>query len=998
MQLPPPPGDPPPVHFPVIASIAPLVASGLIWAVTGSPFAMIFGALGPVIAVATMADGRRQNRRTTRRDSAAWHAARDAVVSAIGERHNVLREAAWARMPAASTILAGEADSARWHPGATALVALGTGVVESGILLEGSHSGLGAVVSPMNDEDAVLSTWAGRLKDGPVVADIGVGLGIVGRPALTHAAARAVLVQLTHARSPAEAAISGIPADGWEWMAALPHATGPPGASEKARAGTASAGTASAGTVSARTARTEIMVVERSGFASSSGGVPCQLIALSESADLLPPGCATVIRLFAGARAVVLRSPVHPAGLEFTPELVSEAQAANFATSLSAAAARAGLGSAAERIPDAVTLSACVRHGVGSPERSGETTLTLRCPIGVGELGVVDLDLVRNGPHAIVGGTTGSGKSEMLVTWVVSMASLYSPEQVTFLLVDFKGGAAFRPLARLPHCVGLITDLDERQAARALASLRAELRHRERVLSEADARDIEDARAAGMLPRLVIVVDEFQAMLDTFPELHALFVNLAGRGRSLGIHLILCTQRPAGVVRDSLLANCSLRVSLRVNNSADSSAVIGTDAAAAIAPSQPGRALVQMPGGVAPCQVATTTGDDIDAVAREEFEGPPPRRPWLDPLPRIVTTSMLRDGAYTASERASAGEGGWLLGLVDEPEHQRYGVARYDARAEGHLFVVGAAGSGKSALLHSLAAHEASRGGLLVSADVEATWDAIRAWSDDAERGAGQEPGEPAPPLRALLLDDVDSVFGRWDPEYQVAAAEALVGLLRDGQASGLRIVIAAQRLTGPLRQLFSLCSGKLVLRLPERDEYVAAGGADGLFDPDAPPGAGVWRGARIQLVFAEPPRAGASDVETALLEIGVGPLIVVSGTPARTATLLRGDVVDISASASLAAGAVALEFGSIPPGTVFIGDPDAWQRQWSLLAALRRSAPVLFDRCTVAEFRSISGRRQLPPPLAPGRNHAWLLDTDGRVTRTALPPAMPPSKIALCT
>ncbi len=285
-----------------------------------------------------------------------------------------------------------------------------------------------------------------------------------------------------------------------------------------------------------------------------------------------------------------------------------------------------------------------------------------------------------------------------------------------------------------------------------------------------------------------------------------------------------------------------------------------------------------------------------------------------------------------------------------------------------------------------------------MSADVEATWDAIRAWSDDAERGAGQEPGEPAPPLRALLLDDVDSVFGRWDPEYQVAAAEALVGLLRDGQASGLRIVIAAQRLTGPLRQLFSLCSGKLVLRLPEREEYVAAGGADGLFDPDAPPGAGVWRGARIQLVFAEPPRAGASDVETALLEIGVGPLIVVSGTPARTATLLRGDVVDISASASLAAGAAALEFGSIPPGTVFIGDPDAWQRQWSLLAALRRSAPVLFDRCTVAEFRSISGRRQLPPPLAPGRNHAWLLDTDGRVTRTALPPAMPPSKIALCT
>lgn len=1004
------------MHFPVIASIAPLAASGLIWAVTGSPFALVFGALGPVIAVATMADGRRQNRRTTRRESAAWLTARNAVVSAIGERHNLLREAAWARTPPAGMILTGEGDSARWHPGATALVALGTGVVESGILLEGFRFGAGGVASSTDEEDAALRAWAGRLEDAPVVADIGVGLGIVGRPALTHAAARAVLIQLTHAGSPTEVAISGIPADGWEWVAALPHATGPPGATEPARAENARTGTARTGTP-----RTGIIVVEGPGVAPSPGGVPRHLIALSESADLLPPGCATVIRLSAGARAVVLRSPTHPAGLEFTPELVSEAQAAVFATDLSAAAARAGLGTAADRMPGAVTLSALVRRGVRLPERSGEMTPTLRCPVGVGELGVVDLDLVRNGPHAIVGGTTGSGKRELLVTWVVSMASLYPPDQVTFLLVDFKGGAAFRPLARLPQCVGLITDLDERQAARALASLRAELRHRERVLSEVGARDIEDVRAAGMLPRLVIVVDEFQAMLDTFPDLHALFVSLAGRGRSLGIHLILCTQRPAGVVRDSLLANCSLRVSLRVNNSADSCAVIGTDVAAAIAPSQPGRALVQTPGGVAPCQVATTTGDDIDALVREDLDGPPPRRPWQKPLPKVVTRSMVRDATYALNDGASAGERGWLLGLVDEPDHQRYGVARYDARAEGHLFVVGAAGSGKSTLLRSVAAEEASRG-LLVPGDVEGTWDAIRAWSEEVELAISHAPGEPSP-LRVLLLDDVDSVLGRWDPEYQVAAVEALVGLLRDGQASGMRIVIAAQRLTGPLRQLFALCSGKLVLRLPEREEYAAAGGVEGLFDPDAPPGAGVWRGARIQLVFPEL-HLGGDEEETATvagaaftgataggatvvdeapsLQVGGGPLIVVSGTPTRTAALLRGTrgeteftVVDISASAGLSPDAAALEVGSNSPGTVFIGDADAWQRQWSLFAALRRSAPVLFDRCTVAEFRSISGRRHLPPPLAPGRNHAWLLGTDGHVTRTALPQAMPPSGTA---
>src|SRR5690606_26247863 len=142
------------------------------------------------------------------------------------------------------------------------------------------------------------------------------------------------------------------------------------------------------------------------------------------------------------------------------------------------------------------------------------------------------------------------------------------------------------------------TDLDPSAARRALESLRAELRHRERRLADAGVRAIDELTpGAEPLPRLVVIVDEFAAMIGDFADLHALFADIAARGRSLGVHLVLCTQRPAGVLRDSVMANCTLRISLRVNNAADSSAVIGTPDAAAL-PARPlGRAIVSVAGG-----------------------------------------------------------------------------------------------------------------------------------------------------------------------------------------------------------------------------------------------------------------------------------------------------------------------------------------------------------------------------------------------------------------
>lgn len=186
--------------------------------------------------------------------------------------------------------------------------------------------------------------------------------------------------------------------------------------------------------------------------------------------------------------------------------------------------------------------------------------------VGYSLNGPFALDLVNHGPHGLVAGTTGSGKSEFLQTLVASLAVANRPDAMTFVLVDYKGGAAFKDCVDLPHTVGLVTDLDTHLVERALTSLSAELTHREHQLAAAGAKDLEDyLDYAGRrpelapIPRLLIVIDEFASMARELPDFVSGLVNVAQRGRSLGIHLILATQRPSGVVSAEIRANTNLR-------------------------------------------------------------------------------------------------------------------------------------------------------------------------------------------------------------------------------------------------------------------------------------------------------------------------------------------------------------------------------------------------------------------------------------------------------
>lgn len=228
----------------------------------------------------------------------------------------------------------------------------------------------------------------------------------------------------------------------------------------------------------------------------------------------------------------------------------------------------------------------------------------LRVPIGMrhGSRPLeIDLQQSGHGPHGLIAGTTGSGKSELLLTLLTSLAYANHPHQINFVLVDYKGGTAMSVLNDLPHTVGVVTDLDGKQTRRALVALRSELTRREEILAHHQVADIDKYHELGIpepFPYLFIVIDEFAELRERFRDdlgqVLNEFVSIAQKGRALGVHLILAMQRPEGVVNDSIRANMRFRICLRVERSEDSRSVLGRPDAYLLPSQPPGRAYFQV--------------------------------------------------------------------------------------------------------------------------------------------------------------------------------------------------------------------------------------------------------------------------------------------------------------------------------------------------------------------------------------------------------------------
>jgi S-DNA-T family DNA segregation ATPase FtsK/SpoIIIE len=374
----------------------------------------------------------------------------------------------------------------------------------------------------------------------------------------------------------------------------------------------------------------------------------------------------------------------------------------------------------------------------------------VRVPLGRTAEGIVEFDLDRDGPHGLIAGTTGAGKSELLRSMVASMALRYRPDELTFVLVDYKGGSTFDACTELPHVVGLVTDLDDGLAERALVSLDAEVARRERLLRAAGAADhrayVQASRSGHeAVPRLVVVIDEFATLAAELPDFLAALVGIAQRGRSLGVHLLLATQRPSGVVSDDIRANTNLRIALRLNDPADAHDVVADPRPASLPRSTPGRAVLRLgPGelvefqaaccsrashprrvgltvevvddganvdstrgsldderrldpeaGLARCAplselvaAVATVGTAMDRIGLET-----PRLPWLPPLAPHGDDELARRWP----DAARLG----VVGIVDDPAAQTQHPLCW--AADGNLVLIGSLGSGTTSALLAIA-------------------------------------------------------------------------------------------------------------------------------------------------------------------------------------------------------------------------------------------------------------------------------------------------------
>lgn len=950
LSLPPHPSPPRRPGFPLLAILAPVAAAGLLFAITRSPLSLAFAAIGPIVGVASVLDGIRSARRERRRAARERDAAIAVLRSEIAARHGQERERAWRTTPSMDR-LAAEPAGSRWLDLGGAPVVLGSGAEPSSLRLEGD---------PFDDRDRELVLSAGSLSDAPVLVGLDGGIGFVGPELLARAAARAVVARCALTGLPGSVRIQAPSGPHWDWVELLPHRAGERG----------------------------VTVVESDGGGVGPSRSAGAIVAVARDRGELPPGLATVVHLETARRAIIEQPGDPRGGRECVPELLGERQARELAVRLGEVAARNALGGSTD-LPARVELAA-----LPQPSERGRDTLAVAVGVAVG--GPLRVDLVRDGPHALVGGTTGSGKSEFLLAWLAALAAAFGPDELGVLLVDFKGGAAFQPIARLPHVTGIVTDLDDGEALRAVQSLRAESRRRERVLREHGVRDIAELDASIPLARLVIVIDEYQALIERFAELGEVIADIAARGRSLGLHLILATQRPNGVVREQISANCRLRVCLRVLQAGDSRAVVGVGDAAEIAPERPGRAVLDRGDG-SPTAFQSAIADPmhLELVHAAHAGSPPAARPWLDPLPARLALEAL-------PHAGDAPDGAIVFGLLDDPAAQRRSPAAWLPEVEGPLLVAGVPGSGRTTVLSTVAAAFAARHGeasvRVLPERRSAAWDLLRTLSTEGARGTDPDGGRVP---RLLVIDDLDRRFRGWPDEYRIAAEAMLDSLLRSARSSRWSIAASATRPTSVAAGVRDAFGALLLLRQQARSDVVQLGGDPVLWRADDRPGAGQWAGLRVQCASGG-----------VLFERQIAETPVLAFEPGRRYALVSANPADSLArlarlpgvrTVALGAGAQAVQTAAATAGIVdpartasapsaseasalvLVGDAESWSGAWQLWGAIRQETAVLVHG-GLGEFRALVRDRALPPLLDPADDRGWSIGADGRVGRFVWP------------
>lgn len=324
-------------------------------------------------------------------------------------------------------------------------------------------------------------------------------------------------------------------------------------------------------------------------------------------------------------------------------------------------------------------------------------------------LSPADLDLFDHGPHALVSGVTGSGKTEFLISWLMDMAHRWSPESLAIAVIDFKGGGSFARLKHLPHLRHLVSDLDRIGLDAASVGLAALIRRRERLLALHGVADVAELPGEAKVPRAVIVVDEYRALIEEAPAFVGLFRDMAARGRALGIHLVLSTQRFTSTAGDALMANIDLRVVFRAGDRAESMALLGVSSASD-GRLDVGRAFVRHSGQIDALAFAMLSDVDEAVFSAERLHSPL----WLEPA---LERPLLSLGESSHEADAIA------LGVHDDQDSLCRSGVLWRPREQGLLLAIG----GDVRLRHDLCSVIAAQcpGSVVLSGDAVAAWDRL---------------------------------------------------------------------------------------------------------------------------------------------------------------------------------------------------------------------------------------------------------------------------------
>jgi len=397
--------------------------------------------------------------------------------------------------------------------------------------------------------------------------------------------------------------------------------------------------------------------------------------------------------------------------------------------------------------------------------RENDPTTSLQAPVGVntfGDLFNLDLHEKFHGPHGLVAGTTGSGKSEFIITYILSLALNYHPHEVAFILIDYKGGGMAKAFESLPHTAGIITNLDGSAIKRSLVSINSELKYRQAVFNDASKqlgtrvadiyayqKEHRNGKVEKPIPHLFIISDEFAELKSQQTEFMTELVSTARIGRSLGVHLILATQKPSGVVDDQIWSNSKFKVSLKVQDRSDSMEMLKRPDAADLTDTGRFYLLVgnnevfelgqsawaganYLPDEVTVtkdvCSISVidingriiqTAKPEVERVddsnAKKQLdaitdyisrtaqeENVRTRQLWLPPINAII----LLDELYKRYDKDLVRENPFvlnpLIGEVDDPARQRNFPLTLPLTHDGNIAIYGIAGGGKATLITTM--------------------------------------------------------------------------------------------------------------------------------------------------------------------------------------------------------------------------------------------------------------------------------------------------------